>query len=89
MKTKDQTLLEEAYKKVATQPFKGWFVDRNGESITSGDKVRHYKNDKVYTVVGGDINKNLLQLELIEDLPPGNSPQWVNDKPSMLVKVSE
>lgn len=89
MKTKDQTLLEEAYKKVATQPYKGWFKDKNGEPLTNGDKVRYTSNDQVYKVVGSNIDKNQLQLEVIEDLPPGRSPRWIHVKPTQLIKVSK
>ena len=89
MKAKDQILLEEAYKKVASQPFKGWFTDKNGEPITSGDEVRYISNDQVYKIVGGNIAKNQLQLEVIEDLPPSRSPRWIHVKPTQLIKVSK
>jgi hypothetical protein len=86
MKTKDQTLLEEAYKKVASN---SWFTDKNGEPITHGDEVRYLSNDQVYKVVGGNIAKNQLQLEVIEDLAPGQSPRWIHVKPTQLIKVSK
>jgi len=89
MKTTDQILLEKAYSEVTLKESKGWFTDKNGEHITNGDKVRYTSNDQVYVVVGGNIMKNKVQLEVIEDLPPGQSPRWINVSPTQLVKVSD
>lgn len=89
MKTTDQILLEKAYSEVTLKESKGWFTDQNGEHITNGDKVRYTSDKKVYVVVGGSIAKNQVQLEVIEDLSPGQSPRWINVRPTQLVKISD
>ena len=89
MKSKDQILLEKAYSEVASKEPKGWFTDKNGEPLTNGDKVRYTSNDRVYVVVGGNIMKNKVQIEVIEGLPSGQSPRWINVSPTQLVKISD
>jgi len=91
MKTKDLILLEKAYSEVTLKESKGWFTDKNGEHITNGDKVRYTSNNRVrvYVVVGGSIMKNKVQIEVIESLPSGQSPRWINVSPTQLVKISD
>lgn len=65
MKNKDQMLLEEAYKAVASKPV--LFRDKKGNAITHGDKVMY--NSKQCTIVGGKsvigtgIKKDQIQIE--------------------------
>ena len=47
MKSKDQILLEEAYKKVAPVMFR----DKKGNGIKQGDKVTY--SSEIYKIVGG------------------------------------
>jgi hypothetical protein len=86
MKSKDQTLLEEAYKKVSGNPFR--LKDSKGAVLNPGDTVRHEDyEDCLFKVVGGDINKEKTQLEKIQDLPPGQSPHFIWTKGSKITKT--
>lgn len=90
MKAKDQILLEEAYKKVMLESSVGWFRYKTGEPIMNEDIVRYEGNDKeTYKVVGGNIYKNRVQLEVIEDVASGQSPRWIHVRPTQIVKISK
>ena len=91
MKTKDQTLLEEAYKKVTASP--DIFRDKKKNSINQGDRVTF--DSKTFKIVGGktslgsSITTDKIQIEQEheEDLKPGQTPKLLWVRPNQVTKI--
>jgi len=94
MKTKDQLMLEEAYKKVGSS--KGnenaWsiFRDKKGQYIKHGDTVVY--NSMKFTIVGGKttlgtgIQNDMIQLEQAEGTVTGGEPKLIWVRPKQVTK---
>lgn len=89
MKSKDQILLEEAYKKITAIP--DIFRDKKKNSINQGDRVEF--DSRTYKIVGGktslgsSITTDKIQIEQEEDLKPGQIPKLLWVRPSQVTKI--